>query len=275
MSSTDNTIAIIAGGGQLPLELARACQQAGRKVFVFAVSEYADDFPDSIPQARASIGKIGLCIKTLKQHHCRELVFVGSIARPKDRNIRVRPDFKAIVFLIRNFGVLTRSNDGIHRAFANLFESEGFRVVSPLSAAPNLAAQAGCITVSHPEPGVEAQFSAALAAAKAHGRTAQGQAIIYGGGRVVATETRAGTDAMLRAVQASAGEPLFLVKALSPEQLETMDPPAIGIDTVRLAAEAGLAGILVEAKRSIIVHPDRVKDLADKAGLFVCGAQAE
>ena len=52
-----------------------------------------------------------------------------------------------------------------------------------------------------------------------------------------------------------------------------MDPPAIGTDTVRLAAEQGLAGILVEAKKSIIVHPARVKEVADNHGLFVCGIQ--
>ena len=275
VSGTTDKIGIIAGGGELPLEIARACRKAGKDVFVFAVAEFAGDFPAIFEQDRASIAKLGRCLKVLKQQQCRELVFAGNIARPKDRRISIRPDFAAVVFLLTNFGVLTRSNDGIHRAFAGFFERRGFKVVSPLTAAPTLAAQAGNLTKNVPRPEVESQFREALVEARRHGATGQGQAIIYGDNKVIATEQRAGTDSMLRNLTTAPNECHFLVKAMSPEQLSTMDPPAIGVDTVRLAAERGLSGILVEANRSIVVNPEQVREVADQAGIFVCGVTVE
>jgi len=273
VSGSSRRIGIIAGGGDLPLEIARACQAAGEFVAVYAISEFAADFPPAVTQARGTISKLGPGIRFLKSHKCTELVFVGNFARPRDRNIKVRPDFAAIMFLVRNFGVLRKSNDGIHRAFANEFERRGFNVISPLVAAPSLAAEAGCLTVTRPSAETEAAFTVAVAAARNHGLTGEGQAIVYGGGAVIATEKRAGTDAMLRTLSPEQAKGAFLVKTMSPGQLPTMDPPAIGTDTVRLAAEQGLAGILVEAKKSIIVHPARVKEVADNHGLFVCGIQ--
>lgn len=275
MSGSTTSIGIIAGGGDLPLEVARACTEAGHTVALFAIDEFAADIPASVDHARGIISKLGPGIRFLKSRHCTDVVFVGNFARPRDRNIRVRPDLTAILFLIRNFGVLRRSNDGIHRAFANEFERWGFRIISPLTAAPGLAADAGYLTDTRPTPEIEQQYAAAVAAARAHGMTGEGQAIVFGDGQVLAREARAGTDAMLRDLPPQPTRRAFLVKSMSPGQLPTMDPPAIGMDTVRLVAERGLAGIVVEAKKSIIVHPARVKEVADKEGLFVCGIQVE
>jgi DUF1009 family protein len=62
---------------------------------------------------------------------------------------------------------------------------------------------------------------------------------------------------------------------MAPNQLTTMDPPAIGESTVVHAAGAGLAGILVEAGRSVVVDEARVRAKADELGLFVCADTLE
>ena len=58
---------------------------------------------------------------------------------------------------------------------------------------------------------------------------------------------------MLQALGEGRRPNAILVKAMTPTQLPTIDPPAIGESTVVNAARAGLAGILVEANRSVIV----------------------
>lgn len=271
MSSSQPKIGIVAGGGELPLEIARSCQSAGRELHILAVDEFAADVPADIPHTRVPISKIGRSMRVLKQQSCRDLVFVGHFARPRDRNIRIRPDFETVMFLVRNFGVLRRSNDGIHRAFASTFEKKGFRIVSPLEAAPGLAASEGYLSVVHASPELEQQFNSAIQAALAHGATRQGQAIVFGGGQVLATETRAGTDAMLKSLPATGGMNAVLIKVMSPGQLATMDPPAIGSQTIELAAQMGLVGVLIEAGRSIVVQPQKVREMADSKGLFVFG----
>jgi DUF1009 family protein len=48
--------------------------------------------------------------------------------------------------------------------------------------------------------------------------------------------------------------------------------PVVGVETVRRAAEVGLAGIAVETGKSLIVGKKAVADEADRLGLFVVGA---
>ena len=49
------------------------------------------------------------------------------------------------------------------------------------------------------------------------------------------------------------------------------DLPAIGPDTIRQAAAAGLRGIAVEAGGSLVLDAPEVASLADTLGLFVFG----
>jgi len=62
---------------------------------------------------------------------------------------------------------------------------------------------------------------------------------------------------------------------MTPNQLPTIDPPAIGESTVVNAAKAGLAGILIEAGRSVVVDEDRVRARADELGIFVYADRAD
>jgi DUF1009 family protein len=114
-----------------------------------------------------------------------------------------------------------------------------------------------------------ATLQGALGQAKHHGSSGRGQAIVYGNGQIIAREGKHGTDGMLRGLEQPVPPGSLLVKAMAPNQLPTMDPPAIGESTVDHAADAGLAGILIEAGRSIVVEPERVAARADERGIFV------
>lgn len=62
-----------------------------------------------------------------------------------------------------------------------------------------------------------------------------------------------------------------LVKAPKQRQDRRFDLPSIGPDTVRHAAQAGLAGIAVIAGATIVAEPQRLVEAADANGLFVLG----
>ena len=62
-----------------------------------------------------------------------------------------------------------------------------------------------------------------------------------------------------------------LVKLAKPQQDDRYDLPTIGPATVEAAARAGLRGIAAEAGRSLLIDQDRVRQLADAAGIFVVG----
>jgi DUF1009 family protein len=261
-------LGIIAGAGELPLQIAHACIRRSRDFHIIAIDEFSQPVPPPLPHARFRISKVGACLRELKRVGCRDVVFAGKFLRPHGP-VKLRPDLGGVAFLIRYLGVLRRSDDGLHRAFADLMSRHGFRVVSPLEANPDLAARQGCITAREPSAEHKASFAAALALAKKHGASDEGQAIVVSGGTIVAREARAGTDAMLAALTAAQSNGAILVKAMKPNQLVSMDPPAIGESTVVNAAKAGLAGILVEAGHSVIVDEDRVRARGDELGIFV------
>jgi DUF1009 family protein len=62
-----------------------------------------------------------------------------------------------------------------------------------------------------------------------------------------------------------------LVKCSKPTQELRADLPTIGVGTVELAHAAGLAGIGIEADRSIVLDTGAVAARADELGLFVVG----
>ncbi len=97
-------------------------------------------------------------------------------------------------------------------------------------------------------------------------------------GLALAVEAAEGTDAMIARVGQLARKHLrgtpgkrrgVLVKALKPTQDGKTDMPVIGVETVKNAADVGLAGIALEAGRSLIMDKRAVVDAADRLGLFV------
>jgi DUF1009 family protein len=122
-------------------------------------------------------------------------------------------------------------------------------------------------------------IAAALKIVRALGALDVGQAAVVCEGLALAVEAAEGTDAMIARISSLRpslrGTPDnrrgVLVKALKPTQDGKTDLPVIGVSTVRQAAEAGLAGIAVEAGRALVMGKAQVAAEADRLGLFVTG----
>jgi UDP-2,3-diacylglucosamine hydrolase len=119
----------------------------------------------------------------------------------------------------------------------------------------------------------------ALEAARAIGRLDAGQAAVSCEGLILALEAQEGTDALLERVaqlpQAIRGAPDdprgVLAKACKPGQELRVDLPTIGPGTVSRAAAAGLAGIVGEAGRLLVLDREKTIQLADQLGVFIVG----
>ena len=109
-----------------------------------------------------------------------------------------------------------------------------------------------------------------------------GQAAIAVGGRAVALEGIEGTAGLLdrmrdmrnhgRLAGKSGGA---LVKCVKPDQDERADLPTIGPNTIEAAHAAGLAGVGLEAGRSLIIDYADTIGRADALGLFIVGLEPE
>jgi DUF1009 family protein len=282
MMGEANTLGIIAGGGELPLALARAAEADGRAVFVLALEGMAaaGDVA-AFPHAFASLGELGKALKLLKEAGCSEVTLAGKVARPEFSKLKV--DMKGAWALPKIAAAALKGDDALLRSLVGIFEKEGLRVIGSKDAAAALVAPFGPLGAVKPLPEHEPDIRLAVKVALTMGELDIGQAAVVCEGLVLAVEAAEGTDAMLQRV---AGLPAalrgttenrkgVLVKAAKPNQERRVDLPVVGVRTVALIAAAGLAGIAVEGGAGLIVNRARVAEEADRQGVFVFGFPLE
>ena len=271
-------LGILAGGGMLPAMLVQECRRRGRPFFVIAFEGQADPSlvagEAAVPHAWVRLGAAGTALKHLRKQGVGELVMAGSIRRPS--MAALRPDFWAMKVLARAGG-LARGDDAVLSTIIEALRREGFGVVGVDEVMPDLVAPEGVLGAVRPDAAASADIEAGIAAALDLGARDIGQAAVVRDGQVVALETAAGTDAMLRdcAAQAPTEPAGVLVKVAKPGQERRADLPTIGTDTVAGASKAGLRGIAVEAGGALIVEMEAVVAAADAAGLFVAGVRVD
>jgi UDP-2,3-diacylglucosamine hydrolase len=271
-------LGIICGSGTVPYAVAEAVMRRGRPVVLFPLQGWADTTAvQAYPHHWIWLGQFGRICRLAHREGCREIVFVGGLVRPSIWQLRL--DWGTLVempLIIRSF----RGGDNhLLSGVGRLFENGGFRVIGAHEAAPEITAPVGELGWFKPDAAVENDIAHGFALLAAMSAFDVGQAVVIAGRRVLAMEAAEGTDAMLDRVTAmrEAGRITLpvgrgvLVKAPKRRQDRRFDLPSIGPDTVVRAARAGLAGIAVTARATIVADPQRLVDAADRAGLFVVG----
>ncbi|HUZ74829.1 MAG TPA: UDP-2,3-diacylglucosamine diphosphatase LpxI [Stellaceae bacterium] len=264
-------LGILAGGGALPARLIEACRASARPIFVLAFEGAADPATvAAVPHAWVRLGAAGEGLKLLRDNGVEELVLAGAVRRPS--LAALRPDWRAARFFAR-VSLRALGDDGLLRAVIRELEAEGFRVVGVDSVLASGLAPVGPIGRLRPDETAEADIRRGLDVARALGALDIGQAVVVQQGLVLGVEAIEGTDALVVRCGALRREDEggVLVKTAKPGQERRADLPAIGPDTVRAAAAAGLVGIAVEAGSTVLIDRPGIAEAADAAGLFVVG----
>jgi DUF1009 family protein len=271
-------LAIVCGGGTVPVAVAEAAMRAGRRVVLFPVRGWAD--PELIarfPHHWIALGQLGRFVRLARAENCREVVFIGSAVRPSLRSIRF--DFAALRHIPKVMGMFRGGDDHLLGATARLFEDYGFHLLAAHEVAPEILMPEGAIGRQSPSQDDHADIRRALDLIHAIGPFDIGQGAVVAHQYVLAVEAAEGTDNMLARIVELRREGRIptpvgmgvLVKAPKPGQDNRFDLPAIGPKTVAEVARAGLAGIAVIAGRTIVAEPTLVALAAERAKIFVVG----
>jgi DUF1009 family protein len=270
--SSEGRIGILAGGGSLPLEIARSLEARGVAPYLVLIEGEADGDFTGLETTDANWGQIGRMIRSLQQAGCTRLVLAGRVRRPD--LARIKPDlglFRALPTVLRL--ISAGGDDRVLRGVIGYLERHGLAVIGPGEAAPELLASEGLLGAVTPDAAAETDIALGLAVVGTLGGFDVGQAVVVRGGRVEAIEGAEGTDAMLERViaarKATSTRGGVLVKRAKPGQELRVDLPAIGPATVARAAEARLDGIAVEAGRTLLLERREIATRADAARLFV------
>ncbi len=270
-------LGVIAGAGELPVRLAAHCAAVGQPYFVARIDGLADAALEAHPGASFGLGEMGARFKALRAAGCDAVTFVGLVRRPEFKSLKL--DARATLMMPKVLAAARSGDDALMRVILQEFEREGFRVVGPEAAFAGLLAPAGVLGAHAPDAGMRADMIKAAMLAAALGAWDVGQGCVVCDGLVLALEAVEGTDAMLARVaglpEAVRGTPAarrgVLVKRAKPIQERRIDLPTIGVSTIEGAANAGLAGIAVEAGGALIVGREDVIARADALGLFLLG----
>lgn len=277
----EGPLALVCGGGSLPLAVADFVAASGRKVVLFALYGAAEGTPvERHKHHWLYIGQIGKFLRLARAEGCRDIVFIGNLVRPSIW--QVHPDLYGLTYVPTVLRALRGGDNHLLSTMTEALEAEGLRLLGAHEVAPQILVPLGALGRVEASDRDRDDIALALDYLHAAGPFDIGQAVIVAGRHILAVEAAEGTDAMLarmaemRAngrVRAAAGAGV-LVKAPKPHQDRRFDLPSIGPKTVENAARAGLAGIAVVAGETIIAEPQLLAAAADKAGLFVLGVPA-
>jgi DUF1009 family protein len=277
-ASHDGPLALICGGGSLPLAVADIVAAHGRRVLLFPLRGAADGRAYAErPHHWIHLGQFGKFARIARAAGCRDLVLIGSLVRPS--LWQIRPDWHALRAMPQIARAFRGGDDHLLSNIARLVEERGFRLLGAHEVAPDILVPEGTLGQVKPSGKDREDIAFGLDYLRAAGPFDVGQAVVVAGRHVLAVEAAEGTDQMLARVaelrrngrlrsRAAAG---VLVKAAKPGQDLRFDLPSIGPQTVEGIAAAGLLGMAVVAGSTIIAEPERLIQTADRANVFVVG----
>ena len=271
-------VAIICGGGSLPLTVAEAVEHSGRPVVLFPIHGWAD--PAAFGGYRhhwLHLASAGRFRRLARKEGCRDVVMIGNAIRPAIHELRF--DWLTLRLLPRIIRIFKGGDDKLLSGIAKMMEDHGFRLIGAHEVAPEILVREGPLGLIKPSEAQEHDIDRGFELISAIAQFDVGQAAVVADNRVLAVEAAEGTDQMLDRIAELRAEGRIripdnagvLVKSPKPAQDRRIDLPSLGPQTVEKAARARLAGIAVAAGETVIAEPLRVAEAADRAGIFVVG----
>ncbi len=267
-------LGVIAGGGAAPMQIVQACREEGRPFFLFCLEGQADPaLAKEGEHAWLSLGEAGKLREICEKKNIEEIVMIGRVRRPSITELK--PDFLGVKLLAK-IGLSSLGDDGVLRSVAAVLEKAcNVKVRGAHEIVSNLLSPEGVLTQNAPDEKAAADIAKGFDIVETLGRLDVGQAVIVQQGLVLGLEAVEGTDALIARAGSfrRKGGGGVLVKAAKPQQDERLDLPSVGPETIRALREAGLAGVAVEADRSLMIEREKMIAEADAAGLFVVGVR--
>ena len=278
---TVGRLAIIAGRGSLPREIASGLKNAGNAPFLIGIENESEPWISGFEHQILGWGQFGKLFSLLNEMKIEQIMLAGSVTRPKVSISKM--DWGAIRSLPQILAFMLGGDNSLLTGVIHLFEKRGIKVVGAHEVMPGLLAGKGAIAGRKPSRKSMANLKKAFEACKLLGQLDIGQAAVAVGGRVVAVEGIEGTDEMVLRVENlrssgklyEDGREGVLVKTMKPNQDMRVDLPAIGPETVKGVAAAGLRGIAVEAGRSLVLSKQETLSAARELDIFIFGHTPE
>ncbi|MBI5882036.1 MAG: UDP-2,3-diacylglucosamine diphosphatase LpxI [Elusimicrobia bacterium] len=266
----DRKLGLIAGSGDFPLLFAREARRQNVSVTALALEGVTDRSIEAlVDRVRFyKLGQIDAPIKAFKEDGITQAVMAGKVQHSSLFS-GFLPDWRAVKLLAR---LGDRRTDTILKAVADEFAKDGIELLSSATFLSHLIPGPGVLTKRPPDGAQKADFVLGWRAAKAVAGFDIGQTVAVLDGAIIAVEAMEGTDACVRRARRlleaqGTKQPLVVVKVAKPRQDLRFDLPVLGMESLKVFAEANVGAAAIEAGSTLIFDKDAFIRQADKVGL--------
>jgi DUF1009 family protein len=210
------------------------------------------------------VGQLNRLLKFFREQKIHHAIMAGQIA-PKNL-FDLRPDWKALMVL----GTLKQRNaESIFAAIAGELAKVNVDLLPATTFLEDSLAPSGLIAGPKLSRQEQDDVDLGWKIAKEIARLDIGQTVIVKNGTVVAVEAFEGTNEAIKRGGALAREGAVMVKVAKPNQDMRFDVPVIGVETIRIAAEAKLRVIAIEGGKTLLLEHDAIIDLANRSKISI------
>ena len=262
-----HTLGIIAGNGVYPRLLADAARKAGvGKIIAAAFTGETDPQLEEHVQLIEwmRVGQLNRLLKFFSQNEVYHTIMAGQIA-PKNL-FDLRPDWKALLLLGK---LKERNAESIFAAIADQLARTGVELLPATTFLEDCLASPGLIAGAKLSRREEEDVDLGWKVAKEIARLDIGQTVIVKNGTVLAVEAFEGTNDTIKRGGALAREGAVMVKVAKPNQDMRFDVPVIGVETLRVAADAKLRVIAIESGKTLLLERELIVDLAARSKISI------
>lgn len=270
-------IGLLCGAGNLPLRVAETLTRQGIRVTAIGIEGEADpalsDLADEIHWT--GLAKLARWIRLFKAAGVDAVLMCGGVQKRRmfGNVAAMMPDWRSMKLWYQR--LKSKEDHTILAALADEFEKENLPVRSVVDYCPDLLAARGCVTERRPDPKQWRDICFGWPIAKQVAALQVGQCIVVKDQTVIAVEGIDGTNATLERGGKLAGAGAVALKVAKEGHDMRFDIPCIGPKTVETLRGSGIAVLVIEAARSILLDRDAVKQEADEAGLCVVALTVE
>jgi UDP-2,3-diacylglucosamine hydrolase len=266
---TPDALGIIAGSGVYPLLLADAARVAGVKKIIVAafVDETSADITNRADEIEwLHVGQLGKLLSFFRESNVRQAIMAGQIA--PGNLFSLRPDFKAMFLLAR---LKQRNAESIFGAIGDQLAEIGVELLPATTFLDHLLAPVGHLAGPKLKSGEEEDIIFGFDVAKQLSALDVGQTIVVKNGTVLAVEAFEGTNEAIRRGGLLGKKNAIVIKVTKPNQDMRFDVPVIGTETLRVATEAKIRAIAVEAGRTLLLEKAALIDFAERSRISLVG----
>ncbi len=258
---------LIAGNGQLPVQLAKNAKNNGFEVVAISLSQ------DNVKELKKYCtkvysfhpGEVLKILNVLQKEDIKQLSFIGKVP-------------KTVILKFWKFDSLARellakairlNDDAIMLLIVEELEKIGVTVLDQTIFIKNLMVPSGVLGKHKPTEAMLADVEYGFKIAKEMGRLDIGQSVVIKDRMIMAIEAIEGTDCAIKRGCKLGKKGSVVVKVAKPKQDKRFDIPAFGLRTLKTMNKYKAKLIAVEANETILVDQKHTIEYADKHNIIV------